>query len=92
MESSTFCMGAIYGFVAAGIMGFILNQIRVARLKAEHQDRQLDQFPDSMHPDLTPIGIVRTSGAARLAISAWSLILILVLAVTLAGAYLVVSA
>jgi hypothetical protein len=42
-----FPYGYIYGFISAGIIGFILGQIREARNKVRLINRPLDTFPDA---------------------------------------------
>jgi hypothetical protein len=54
-----FCRGFAIGFLAAGIIGFILVQIRANRAKMGMMYKPLDTFPDAAQPHLTPIGIVR---------------------------------
>jgi hypothetical protein len=87
MQDGTFCAGTMLGFVAAGVVAFILVQIRDARVKMGQKDRTLDKFPDSAHPNLTPAGIVRTSHEAQFAVIAWTLILIIFVGLVFAGIY-----
>jgi len=57
----TFCCGAIFGFVMAGIIGIILGQIRESRNRIGARNRPLDTFPDASHPGMTSTGVVRKS-------------------------------
>jgi hypothetical protein len=87
MQDGTFCAGTMLGFVAAGVVALILDQIRQARVKMGQKDRTLDKFPDSAHPNLTPAGIVRTSQEAQFAVIAWTLILIIFVGLVFVGIY-----
>lgn len=87
MEDGTFCAGALLGFIMAGIIGLILDRIREARGRAGAQERTLDRFPAAVQPTLTPAGIVRASWEARWAVVAWTLVLIIVVALSFLGAY-----
>ncbi len=73
---NSFCCGGLYGFIAAGVIGAVFNRIRVNRLIAQSKNSQLDNFPDSMQPDLTAAGIMNTSWGASVAAFFWSLFLI----------------
>jgi high-affinity Fe2+/Pb2+ permease len=87
VENGTFCAGTLLGFVAAGIIGLILDRIREARGRARAQDRPLDTFPDAMQPNLTPVGVVRASQQAQFTLIAWILILIIFVGLVLVGVY-----
>ncbi len=87
MQDGTFCAGAVLGFLVAGLVALILDQIRKARVKTGHKDRTLDKFPDSAHATMTPAGIVRTSQEAQFAIIAWTLVLIIFVGLVLVGVY-----
>lgn len=87
MQDGTFCAGAVLGFLVAGLVALILDQIRQARVKTGHKDRTLDKFPDSAHPNLTPAGIVRTSQEAQFTVIAWILVLIIFFGLVLVGVY-----
>jgi hypothetical protein len=79
MEKTSFLTGSICGFVAGGMIGWILFQIREARVKAGHQERSLDKFPDSAQPNMTPIGIVTSSQQASVSVVLWALLLLLLI-------------
>ena len=77
MEKTSFLTGSICGFVAGGMMGWILFQIQQARARAGAKDRSLDRFPAASQPTLTPEGIVDSSGQAAVSAILWTLILLL---------------
>jgi hypothetical protein len=84
---NSFCCGALYGFIAAGIIALILTQMREARGRLGHKDRPLDKFPDSAHPNMTPLGLVKTSRQALTDIIMWSFLLSLIVGIVIAGLY-----
>jgi len=69
-----FCYGAAYGIVIAGLLGFVLSQIRAARMKFGQQFKPFDQFPDAQHPHLNSAKVVRQSRFALLGCVFWSAI------------------
>lgn len=74
----TFVCGLMYGFFAAGIIGFILNQIRSASREMGASHRPLDTFPDSAQPNLTASKIYWKSFFASISCVIWVIILIIV--------------
>ena len=66
MNDPGFCVGTVCGFLYAGVIGWILSQMREARVKMGNRDRTLDKFPASLQPTLTPGGLVRSANEARL--------------------------
>ncbi len=67
MDIEIVCVGWMFGAIHAGIIGWLLFQMRAAQLKMGHSDRTLDKFPDSAQPDLTARKLMRTAQQARLA-------------------------
>jgi hypothetical protein len=76
-NESIFCIGAVYGFIVAGIFGFILGQIRLARLRIGQQNRPFDSFGDASHPDMTSARVVRSSLWGYIGCFIWSILLII---------------
>jgi hypothetical protein len=91
LEKTSFLTGSICGFVAGGMIGWILFQIREARVKAGHKDRSLDKFPDSAQPSMTPIGIVSSSQQAAVNVALWTLVLLLLVGAFLVAIFLFLS-
>jgi len=67
MDIEIVCVGWMFGVIHAGVLGWLLYQMRAAQLKMGHSDRPLDKFPDSAQPDLTARQLMRTAQQARLA-------------------------
>jgi hypothetical protein len=76
--SHNFWGGIIYGFIAAWIIGAILNVIREERGKWGRQNRPLNTYSDAEQPNLTAAGIVRDSWLGVLGCIFWTLVLIAV--------------
>ena len=89
--ANSFCFGTFYGFVAAGVIGLILNQLRMQRVQMGHRHRSLDNFPDSAHPNMTPSGLVSGSWEATLRFSMWVILLIVFSGLMMAGLYYIVA-
>lgn len=87
LSENSFCFGAFYGAIAAGIVGSVLRYIREARVKSGLKNRSLDQFPDSAQPNLTSSGIVKTSREAFINMILWSFLLIFFAGIAIAGVY-----
>jgi hypothetical protein len=87
ISGNSFCCGTLYGFVVAGIIALVLNQLFEAKVKLGHKDRALDKFPDSAQPGMTPLGLVNTSRRALIDIILWSFLLIILGGLALAGLY-----
>lgn len=87
----SFCFGAFYGAIAAGIIALILNKIREARVKTGLRDRSLNNFPDSAQPNMTSSGIVRTSQEAVVSMVMWSFVLAIFAGVMLVGLYYILD-
>jgi hypothetical protein len=68
---SAFCGGVIYGAIAAGVLGFILVQIRAARKESRNMYRTLDTWSDAQQPHLTPAKIVNRSVLSTLGCAFW---------------------
>ena len=68
--------GIGYGFIAAGILGFILVQLRASRIRMGQANRPLDAFPDASQPGLTPAGIVWSSRFGMFTCILWAIIFI----------------
>ena len=79
--SPELCRGVIYGFILAGIIGFLLNRIREGRASAKRMRQPLDTFPDAFQPRMTPIGIVLKGLIGILACSFWLFVLLVVLGI-----------
>ena len=92
MDQASFCVGSLYGIAAAGIVAYILNQIRFANMKAGRANATLDKFPNAMQSTATPLGVVRDSRSARLSAIVLSLLLALVLAILVASAMFIFQA
>jgi hypothetical protein len=67
MDTGSICVAWMFGVIYAGVIGWLLFQMKAAQLKMGHGDRALDKFPDSAQPDLTARKLMRTSQQARLA-------------------------
>ncbi len=65
----------LYGFVAAGIIGFILVQIRAARLRMGQPFRPLDTFPDAFQHNMTSMGVVRGGLCGLISFVVWAIVL-----------------
>ncbi len=78
--ADTFRCGFVYGIIAAGILGFILNNIRTSLRERNLAHRPLDTFPDASQPNLTAAGIVNRRFGLRFPVSSgrscWFLLLI----------------
>lgn len=85
MEENNFLVGGLCGFIAAGCLGVILTQMRVARTKMGLKDKAMDNFPDAAQPKLTPSSVVNTSHQAGLELMFWFVILIILIGVMVAG-------
>jgi hypothetical protein len=77
--SPELCRGIVYGFILAGIIGFLLNRIRHARARTGQMRQPLDTFPDAAQPGLTPLGIVRKGTCSMFACAFWLVLLLVVL-------------
>jgi hypothetical protein len=86
---NSFCWGAAYGFIAAGLISLVFHQIREARLKTGLKNLALDKFPDAAQPGMTSAGVVKTSKQAALAFIMWSLVLVTVIGLVAAGVYFI---
>lgn len=84
---NSFCCGAAYGFLAAGIMGVILSRIREARVRSGLQNLNLDRFSDAVQPSLTSAGVVHNSHLAMVSVVFWSLLLIIIIGLVAYGAF-----
>ena len=71
-----FTYGYVYGFVSAGIIGFIMGRVREARGKMGQRNRPLDTFPDASQPKMTAADIVRNSILSMFTCIFWVLVLI----------------
>ena len=87
MNDPGFCVGTVCGFLYAGVIGWILSEMRDASTKMGHRDRALDKFPDSLHPTLTPGGLVKTASEARLKYTLLVFALLVFIAVFPLGVY-----
>lgn len=87
VDTASFYFGVFYGFITAGIIGSILNQIRVARAERRRQNLPLDHFPDSAQPNMTSFGVVRFSHLATLRLFGWSILLIGFIGLSTAGLF-----
>ena len=76
-QEGAFFGGVIYGVIVAGVLGFIWNQIRAARIESGKMYRTLDTWSDAQQPNLTPAGIVRKSMLSRLGCIFWFLMFFL---------------
>lgn len=65
MEFGSFCGGTLIGSIYGGVIVYILWQMKEIRGKIANADRPYDKFPDSVHPNLTASGVMRTSRYAR---------------------------
>ena len=73
MSDSQFCYGLLIGFLAAGAFAYVLQQIRLARFRAEVASRREVPVPIERSPE----EITRASRRARRAQWAWTAVLIL---------------
>jgi hypothetical protein len=88
LTSGSIIAGAVLGFVYASSLGFILSQMRFARIKIGVADR-LDKFP-AKYPELTAADIARTNRNARTTYIVWVVILSIFVFIGCAGTYLIV--
>jgi hypothetical protein len=77
MENGKYIIGGLCGFIAGGILGWIMVRIRDARVRTGRKDSSLDQFSHAALPKLTPAGVVRASRMATLEVIGWVVVLIL---------------
>jgi hypothetical protein len=91
MDKGSCLVGAICGFVFAGIGAVILSKLWEARTKMGLRDRTLDNFPASAQPKLTPSGIVDTSGQAGASAFLWTIAFILLVMLAMGVAYLLLG-
>jgi len=71
-----FTYGFVYGFISAGVIGFILGKVRECRGKMGQRNKYLNTFPDAIQPKMTPTGIVRSSILSMFACLFWVLALV----------------
>jgi hypothetical protein len=91
MDKGSCLVGAICGFVFAGVAAVILSGYWEAQTKMGLRNRTLDNFPASAQPKLTPSGIVDTSVQARVRAILWVIAFILLVLVAMAIAYLLLG-
>jgi hypothetical protein len=84
-----FICGVIYGGIAVGVLGIILNNIRASRAQYNAQYRPLDAFPDAAQPGLNAARIVSGSWRGFFGCLFWSVIFLIVLAAFYKGLSLV---
>jgi nitrate reductase gamma subunit len=75
---NNFYNGLVFGFIAAGLIGLILNRIREARARMGQRNRPLNTFPDAIQPRMTPASIVRNSLLATFSCVFWIIVLVVV--------------
>jgi hypothetical protein len=80
MEEMGFFEGFVAGFLAAGVLGFLLQKIRLAQKRAGAYRRPQKVV---LETDMTPLEVVRDSAAGGLSCAVWVLILIAVMAAVL---------
>jgi hypothetical protein len=88
---NSFCCGIAYGFIAGGIIGSVLRQIREAHTKMGLKNRSLDSFPDAAQPKLTSSGVVSTSQQATARYVMWIFFLIVFAVAGIAGVFYVMG-
>lgn len=71
-----FYNGLVYGLIAAGLIGLILNRIREARARMGQRNRPLNTFPDAVQARMTPASIVRKSLLATFSCVFWVIVLV----------------
>lgn len=72
MNQSDFCLGFFFGFLFAGVLGFVFEQIRAARRRITDGKKQRT----NAYSERTPREEVRRSNAARVEIVFLTLVLI----------------
>lgn len=88
---NSFCCGSLYGFIAAGIIAYILVQLREARGQMGQKNRPLDTFADASQPRMTASGIVNTSRQAMLRYVMWTFVLLVILVMVARGFFYVMD-
>jgi hypothetical protein len=91
LQNSGFCGGALYGLLVTAVIAKILNELRVARTQMGRRNQTLDNFPASAQAKLTASGIVSDSQAAGFKYVVLLLALLLVVALSAAGAILILQ-
>jgi hypothetical protein len=91
LQNSGFCGGALYGLLVTAVIAKILTELRVARTQMGRRDQTLDNFPAATQPKLTASGIVSSSQAAGFRYLVLLLALLLVVALSVAGAILILQ-
>lgn len=88
---NSFCCGSLYGFIAAGIIAYILVRLREARVRMGLRNRALSNFPDAAQPEMTSSGIVSTSRQAMLAYAMWTFMLLVILVMVASGLFYIMD-
>jgi hypothetical protein len=70
------CFGAVIGFIVAGLMGFLLVQIRASRAIMGRRYQRAGTFPDASQPGLTAPRIFGITCLALVSFIFWLLIMI----------------
>jgi hypothetical protein len=91
ISSGSFCFGAIYGFLTAGIIALIAGRMREARLKMDYKDRPYDKFPNALQSNLTASQVLQTSWHERWVYTGLSVVLVVVIGLTLTGVFMILS-
>lgn len=91
IQTGSFCFGTLYGFITAGVIGLIANQIRIARLDKGRQNLALDRLPDAAHPYMTSISIVRASFWATFRLVGLFILLTGFISMSIAGLFYLVA-
>ena len=91
IRTGSFCFGVLYGFISAGVIGLIANQIRIARVERGRQNLALDRLPDAVHPNMTSARIVRFSNQAAIRLVVWSIVLVGFIGLSAAGLFYIVA-
>jgi hypothetical protein len=89
--SSGFCGGALYGVIVTALIAKILNELRAARAQMGGKDKKLDSFPASAQAKQTAAGIVSSSQAAAFRYVILLFALVMVVALSVAGAMLILQ-
>jgi hypothetical protein len=74
----TFRCGVVIGFIVAGIIGFILVQLRTSSARMGQRNRTMDNFPASVQSRMTPSNVGWASRRATVGCIFWIIMLIVV--------------
>jgi hypothetical protein len=91
MDKDSFITGGFYVGISVAVIAFLLNAIRRAALETGLKNRPYDAFADSAQPHLTASGVVHNSNLASVRVVVLTLGLVLVVALSVGGCFLVLQ-